>query len=179
MTETGPPDPPAGLSASEALPPHQGAPLGEGDIRSVPYDRRFLEASWDWLQEPELLRLLDIARPTREVQRAWFDGLATREGYFVWGVEVRGIPAAIFGIKHLGADGSAEWFMFVGDRRNRGLGIGDWIERAIEEKARALGAHRVWGYVVEGNEPMLHLHRKHGYTIAPSGPGRLMVTKEI
>src|SRR5690349_5509898 len=66
--------------------------------RSVAYDRRFLIASRSWLRDPELARLTLTPSFTDEAQEAWFASLASRADYWVRGLELRGMPAGVFGL---------------------------------------------------------------------------------
>jgi RimJ/RimL family protein N-acetyltransferase len=104
----------------------------------VRYDERLLERSWAWLQDPEIKRLTDTPDFTRAAQRSWFESLAGRTDYFVWGIEVDGAPIGAFGIKHVTQD-DAEYWGYLGERSHWGRGIGQWmLERACGE-ARSTG----------------------------------------
>lgn len=137
------------------------------EIRAVPFDERFRDASWVWLQDPGLHRIIDARRQTRDEQLTWFEALPQRTDYFIWGVEYGGLPVAVFGLKNFGGDGTAEWFMYIGTQEFRGRGIGDWIETAVEGKARERGLREIWGWVRPDNEYILTFVKRHGYDVGP------------
>jgi RimJ/RimL family protein N-acetyltransferase len=149
-------------------------------VQVVPFDEQFLAASLRWFRDPELCRLMQTEPFDADVQREWFDALRHRQDYCIWGIALDGLPVGAFGLKNIDPARGAEWFMYVGDERHRGLGIGDWVEVEIVKKARALGIVRLWGHALSDNEPVLRLHRRHGFTLSgPDEQGRVYVTKDL
>ena len=90
--------------------------MASAAIHLEPYNRVYLDLSWDWLRDPEIKALTLTPDFTREQQQAFFDALPRRADYKVWGVasdEGEKIGAA--GIKHIdGQDG--EFWCYIGER---------------------------------------------------------------
>lgn len=128
----------------------------------VPYDERMLERSWTWLQDPEIKRLTDTPEFTRQAQRSWFDSLADRTDYLVWGIEVDGMPIGAFGLKHVTAE-DAEYWGYVGERPYWGRGVGQWmLKRACGEAGR-LGLRRLRLLVLRDNARAITSYRRFGF----------------
>ncbi|HEX6489377.1 MAG TPA: GNAT family N-acetyltransferase [Candidatus Dormibacteraeota bacterium] len=149
-------------------------------IKAVPFDERFLDATWTWLQDRDLHWIIDARQQTREEQRRWFQSLPERRDYAIWGVECEGTPVAVFGLKNIAANGSGEWFMFIGTQEFRGRGIGDWIVAEIETKARERGLNELWGRIRPENEHIKRLLRRNGFEIGQTEEGgRLRIRKRL
>jgi RimJ/RimL family protein N-acetyltransferase len=138
----------------------------------VPFDETYLDASYDWLHDPELARLTMAAEVTREAQREWYDGLAGRTDYAIWGIEHDGRPAGVMGLKHIGeSDDGAEYFMYLGDRALWGRGIARWATAEILAVARERGLTYVWGLVGKHNDRSLAVHTHLGFEIVGEQDG--------
>ena len=131
-------------------------------VHRVAYDERFLEASWEWLRDPELRRLTDTPYFSREAQRAWFDGLRGRTDYAVWGIEVDGQPVGAFGLKHVTAD-EAEYWGYIGERAHWGRGIGQWMLEQSAGEARARGVARLVLRVIAENARARRAYTRFGF----------------
>ena len=146
--------------------------------RRVPFDETYLDASYEWLQDPEMARLTMSPATTREQQRAWYDGLADRTDYAIWGIEHDGRPVGVMGLKHLDADdGGAEYFMYLGDTSVWGQGIARWATGEILGEARARGLTYVYGLVGKHNERSLSVHTHLGFTVEGERDGRLLLVQ--
>lgn len=134
--------------------------------RRVPFDETYLEASYQWLQDPELTNLAMAATPSRESQRQWYDGLIGRTDYRVWGIEVDGRPVGAMGLKHIDVVAAdAEYFMYLGRPSDWGQGIGRWATEEICRVARDLGLTQVHGYIGTHNERSLKVHTHLGFQV--------------
>lgn len=144
--------------------------------RRVPYDETYLDASYEWLQDPELARLTMSQALTREQQRAWYDGLAGRTDYAVWGIEHDGRPVGVMGLKHLDSDdGGAEYFMYLGDTSVWGKGIARWAMAEILAEARSRGLAYVYGLVGKHNDRSLAVHTHLGFEVDGERDGRWLL----
>ena len=96
-------------------------------VRLEPYDRTYLDLSWEWLRDPEIKALTRSPDFTREQQQAFFESLPGREDYKIWGVASdAGEKIGAAGIKHI--DGlNGEVFLYVGERAYWGRGVGGQI----------------------------------------------------
>jgi RimJ/RimL family protein N-acetyltransferase len=133
--------------------------------RLVAFDETYRDRSFDWLTDPELARLTRTPPPSRDDQHAWFAGLAGRTDYVVWGIECGGQPAGACGLRHLGAGGGAESFLYLGERRFWGRGVGGWVLDALAAEAVGRGLSSLTAVVGADNKRSLTVHRRHGYAV--------------
>lgn len=146
--------------------------------RRVPFDETYLNASYEWLQDPEMARLTMSAAMTREQQRAWYDTLAGRTDYAIWGIEHDGVPVGVMGLKHLGSDdGGAEYFMYLGDQSVWGKGIARWATDEILAEARSRGLTYVYGLVGKHNDRSLSVHTHLGFEIDGERDGKWLLVQ--
>jgi RimJ/RimL family protein N-acetyltransferase len=132
-------------------------------MRRVPYDERFLALSYEWLQDPEIRRLIDAPAVTREGQQAWYDSLPGRTDYAVWGIEYDGVPVGVLGLKRIGEDDGAEYFIYIGERAYWGRGIAAWGLADVAEEARRRGLRFLYGRILKVNERSLGVHLSNGF----------------
>jgi RimJ/RimL family protein N-acetyltransferase len=140
-------------------------------IRRVPFDERFRDLSFTWLNDPEMARLTDSPQFTRDEQLAWYAGLADRTDYAVWGIEYDGVPVGAMGLKSIGLDQGGEYFMYIGDRAYWGRGIARWAFDEIVAEACRRRLRFLYGRVVKGNDRSLAVDLRHGFRIAREEPG--------
>lgn len=146
--------------------------------RRVPFDETYLDASYEWLQDPEMARLTMSPATTREQQRAWYDSLADRSDYAIWGIEHDGRPVGVMGLKHLDADdGGAEYFMYLGDTSVWGQGIARWATAEILAEGRARGLTYVYGLVGKHNDRSLAVHTHLGFAIEGERDGKWLLVQ--
>lgn len=126
----------------------------------MPYDERYLELSWIWLNDPETKLLTMTPDFRREQQRAFFEGLPSRTGYHIWGVEVEGAgPIGAAGIKNVNGN-TGEYWGYIGEKQFRGRGLGQAMLLRVEQKALELGLTRLTLLVLEKNEVAIAVYRK-------------------
>jgi RimJ/RimL family protein N-acetyltransferase len=146
----------------------------------VPFDETYRDASYDWLQDPEMRRLTMSTAMTREQQAEWYAGLTDRTDYMVWGVEYDGRPAGVMGLKHLDAgDGGAEYFLYVGDRALWGQGIARWATDEIVAEGRRLGRTYLYGLVGTHNDRSRDVHEHLGFKVVGEQDGRWRMVYEL
>lgn len=148
---------------------------GTGSIRLVPYDRAYLDHSWDWLRDPELKALTLAGDFTREDQVAFFESLPQRTDYKIWGVESpEGDPIGAAGIKKI-VGTSGEFWCYVGDRSWWGRKIGGQILELCEEKARELGLDHLTMIAGATNDRSISAFEKMGFTPDPESSSATIV----
>jgi len=144
--------------------------------RRVPFDETYLDASYEWLKDPEMARLTMSQALTREEQRAWYEGLAGRDDYAIWGIEYEGRPVGVMGLKKIDhADGGAEYFMYLGDTSVWGRGLARWASDEIRAEARSRGLSYVWGLIGKHNTRSREVHEHLGFRIVGEQDGRWRV----
>jgi RimJ/RimL family protein N-acetyltransferase len=132
-------------------------------VRLVPYDDRFLEASFVWLNDPEITRLVRGKPFTLAAQRDWYDGLRVRFDYRIWGIEVDGQPVGATGLKNI-TDAEAELFIYIGERTAWGAGVGETATRALLDLAPE-HLSRVWLEVGDDNPRAHRLYERLGFSV--------------
>ena len=136
-------------------------------IRLVPYSRAYLDRSWDWLNDPEIKALTMTPDFTREDQLAFFESLAGRTDYHIWGVEAPdGTPIGAGGIKNIAGD-TGEYWCYIGERDWWGRGIGRQILDRCEEKASELGLRHLYMKASAANDRSIGLYAKMGFVHCP------------
>lgn len=133
--------------------------------RRVAFDESWLPLSAAWLSDPEIARLTMSPDFSADGQRAWFDGLADRADYVIWGIEHDGVRVGAMGLKGIGVDEGGEYFMYIGDRSYWGRGIARWAFHEIADEARARGLRFLYGRVHKANERSLAVDLRHGFEI--------------
>lgn len=134
--------------------------------RRVPFDESWLDTTAVWLADEELSALIKSGPVDQERQREWYASLAGRGDYAIWGIEHDGERVGVMGLKHLDAgDGGAEYFMYLGETRVWGRGIGRWATEEILAEARARGLTHVYGLVGKHNDRSLSVHTHLGFTV--------------
>ncbi|SFU12490.1 GNAT family N-acetyltransferase [Sedimentitalea nanhaiensis] len=134
------------------------------DIEFVPYDDTFLSLSWGWLNDPEIKALTMTPDFSRAAQASWYDSLPGRGDYLIWGVMYASRPVGVCGLKGI-ADGTGEYWGYIGDKTCWGKGVGGRMVGFIEDQARALGLGGIWLRVWDGNSRARGLYEKLGYRL--------------
>ena len=148
-------------------------------LRLVRYSETYLEKSWDWLQDPETKALTMTPDFGRDDQRRFFDSLADRRDYRIWGVELTGEgPIGAAGLKHI--DGkSAEYWGYIGEKAYWGQGLGQQILTAIEMKAAAMNIEQLYLAVDRENVRAVSLYNRSGYVADDPEASPLRMTKAL
>lgn len=147
-------------------------------IELVPYDEHFLERSWLWLSDPETKRLTNTPDFTKSQQEAWFGSLSGKEDYQVWGISCGGRKIGAAGLKKI-RDGSAEYFVYIGDKDYWGRGLGGQIMRQILDRALELGLSHIYLNVVTENERAIRSYEKAGFSRTGEKDGQVQMSRTI
>lgn len=140
-------------------------PLFEPGLRRVAFDETFLDRSLVWLADPETARLTMTEPVTPESQHRWYDDLAGRTDYAVWGIAEDGVPIGAMGLKHIGDRDGAEYFMYIGERDRRGRGVATWAFAEICAEVRSRGLSYLYGVIGKHNEHSLAVHVRQGLVV--------------
>jgi RimJ/RimL family protein N-acetyltransferase len=133
------------------------------DVEFVPYDERFLEHSWNWLNDPEIKELTRTPDFDREGQRKWFESLGTKKDYLIYGVCYRSVPVGACGLKNI-TPSSAEYWGYIGKKEYWGCGIGKNIVESMVSVAKDNHIERVWLKVSNKNFRAVALYSKFGFS---------------
>jgi RimJ/RimL family protein N-acetyltransferase len=139
-----------------------------------PFDERFLEKSWFWLNDPIIKHHTMTPDFTREQQQHWFNALPTMRNYWIWGVAFHGEPIGAVGLKGI-ADGSAEYFGYIGERMLWGRGLGRRILAFAQQVAMERGLRHIRLKVHPTNEAALRLYKGGGFSFTGErGPDEVL-----
>ena len=142
------------------------------------FDEVFLKLSWKWLSDPEIKSLTDTGDITQEKQQDWFNSLAQRKDYLIWGVEANSIPVGACGLKNIkGTD--CEYWGYIGEKSYWGKGIGTTILDRLSAKARDLGITSIWLRVIKENHRAISLYKMCGYIIESETDTVLLMRKTL
>jgi RimJ/RimL family protein N-acetyltransferase len=147
--------------------------------RRVPFDETYLDLSYGWLTDPDMASRTMTAPVTREAQRAWWESLPGRADYAVWGIAYDGVPIGVMGIKRIGADDGAEYFMYLGARAYWGHGVASWAFAEIVAEVRARGLKRLYGQIGKHNERSLGVHLREGFEVVGETEDRWLLAYTV
>jgi RimJ/RimL family protein N-acetyltransferase len=145
----------------------------------VPLDESWLPLTARWLSDPEVARLTMAAPVTPDGQRAWFESLAGRTDYAIWGMVHDGVPVGVMGIKRIGADDGAEYFLYIGERDHWGRGIGAWAFGEVVDEVRSRGLRKVFGVIGKHNDRSLAVHLGLGFEVTGETDVAWLVTYDL
>lgn len=138
----------------------------------VPFTEAYFHQSGIWLNDPELMQLIDASPASEEDRRSWFRALPSKSNYLVWGVALRDKPIGVAGLKNI--DGHrAEYFGYIGIKERRGNGYGISMINMIDNHARLLKIETTYLKVLFENYIAINLYFKAGYKIIGTIDGRL------
>jgi RimJ/RimL family protein N-acetyltransferase len=147
-------------------------------LEVVRYDEEFLACSAAWLRDDETARLTRTPPFSDEGQRQWFDGLAARRDYAVWGVRLAGEPVGAFGLKHI-TDDSAEYWGYLGVKGLWGEGHGSALVEAGVDAAVARGLRRLYLHVGEDNPRATRLYARHGFVEQSRADDLVLMSRDL
>lgn len=130
----------------------------------VPYDEKFLEKSWEWLNDPELMKLTLTKPFTREQQSEFYSSLASRDDYKIWGIRLGGEKIGAVGLKKIAHGESAEYFGYIGDKSYWGKGVSSYMFGFIVSFAKEQKLKRIYLEVSKSNDRAVSSYRKNGFS---------------
>lgn len=130
-------------------------------ISLATFDEVFLEKSFKWLNDPEILLLIDGVPVTKENQWEWFNNLPQREDYRIWGLICNDTPIGVMGLRHI-TKLEAEFFCYVGEKDYWG-GCGRPIILLAEAEAKAMGLKELWLRVLRDNQRAKKVYENIGF----------------
>lgn len=146
-------------------------------VRRVKFDENYLQLSWKWLQDAELRSLIGAPETTKKEQLEWYKSLNNKKDYIIVGIETTK-PIGVAGLKNINAK-EAEYFGYIGDKENRGKGLGRKILDEIFVIATELRLSVIQLRVLEFNVHALKLYEKYGFTRTHQEHGYIFMMKKI
>ena len=130
----------------------------------VEYDEKFLNTSWDWLNDPDIKYLTDTPNFTRQSQQDWFKSLSTRDDYFIRGVQFDGKPVGVVGLKKI-VSNSCEYWGYIGCKEYWGRGIGKKMLAFAIEEARRRNIPLIYLHVIKDNVRAIKLYEHFEFVV--------------
>ncbi|XVJ67668.1 MAG: GNAT family N-acetyltransferase [Lacibacter sp.] len=142
------------------------------------FDNVFLKASWNWLQDEELRKLVDAPVITKEQQQSWFETLPQRRDYYIWGVLYDGKPVGVTGIKNI-KNNTGEYWGYIGDKNYWGKGIGSAMMQCTIAEAYSLQLKQLTLKVLRTNQRAIQLYEKNGFVQTQADETHLLMQKTL
>ena len=135
-----------------------------------PLERRHLEATRAWANDPELMRLLDRARPVSdEEHEKWFSELQGRADCVYFAIETAQDGRHIGNVWLWNIDARhrrAELRIIIGGQQDHGRGAGtEAISLLCGYGFERLNLHKIYAYVLGINERARRAFEKAGFTL--------------
>ncbi|WP_261857309.1 GNAT family N-acetyltransferase [Photobacterium sanguinicancri] len=137
--------------------------ISDKELNLVPYDRVFLNASWIWLNDPEIKNLVLSEDFSKEQQEKFYLSLPDRDDYKIWGLKYGTTAIGTVGIKNINLD-SGEFFCYIGDKSYWNKGLSCLIFSLIETEAYKLAINRLWLTVSLDNVRAIKSYKKNGFS---------------
>jgi RimJ/RimL family protein N-acetyltransferase len=140
--------------------------LHAGAVSLRPIAESELEQTRAWANDPELQRLiLRVGEVTPEDQRRWFERLQADDSRQVFAVFENGRHVGNTGFYNLDrTHGRAEFWILLGHGPSQGRGLGKTVLRLmLAHGFGALGLHKIYLHVGEGNLRALRLYETFGF----------------
>jgi RimJ/RimL family protein N-acetyltransferase len=137
-------------------------------VRLTPLERRHLDKTLEWANDPELMRLLNRAHTvSREEHEQWFDALQNREDCCYFAIE--NVDGAHLGNVWLWdidpRHRRAELRIVMGlDEAGKGAGT-EAISRLCDHAFERLNLHKVYAYVLAINPRARRSFEKAGFVL--------------
>lgn len=147
-------------------------------VSFVTFNEHFLEASWGWLQDEELCKLIHATPVTKQQQQNWFAQLSAKTDYYIWGVAYNSKPVGVSGIKHIHGS-SGEYWGYIGEKSYWGKGIGKEMLQLAEQKAKALTLQQLTLNVLAENIRAVKLYQNAGFVVVSDDDSFLLMQKQI
>lgn len=134
-------------------------------IKLEKYDEKYLNFSWDWLNDPEIKFLTNTSDFSREEQIAWFNNIDKKLDYKIWGVSFNDTPIGVFGIKNINfRKGIGEYWGYIGDKKFWGKGLGTLIlEKILKVASEELLLKSISLKVLKTNIIAFNLYKKFNF----------------
>lgn len=128
----------------------------------VEYNEEFLEKSFCWLNDEELKYLTMTPDFTKRQQEDFYKSLASRKDYFIYGVSFLGDSIGACGLKNF-IDDKAELWLYIGNKKHWGKGLGKKIMVFLENEAIQKGLDKLYLRVLKENKVAINLYKKLNY----------------
>ena len=70
-------------------------------IKLVEYTKKYLDLSWDWLNDPEIKKMTNTPDFNKKEQLVFFNNLKNKNNYYIYGIEIEGVAVGACGLKSI------------------------------------------------------------------------------
>ena len=109
---------------------------------------------------------------TPEEHETWFARMLAEQGrpdarIYYWVIELDGAPVGVVNLADIDRHNRrCSWAFYLADPATRGRGVGSWVERfVLRHVFETLDLEKLCCEVLEGNEAVVRLHERHGFTV--------------
>lgn len=142
------------------------------------YNRKFLEKSYFWLNDPIIQKNMNINKEiTREDQELWYNTLSNRKDYKIWGISFDDKPIGACGFRNI-SDKTGEITIYIGEKDYWG-GTGSIALELLEKKAIDLDLQILFAKVLKDNNRSYKLFLKKGFNYWDDNGDFYVLKKEI
>lgn len=132
------------------------------DVEFREFDRRTLEKTWEWLNDPEIKDLTSTPDFDRESQEAWFQRLKGRDDYYIRSIWRDDEPIGVLGIKHLTPTDGEIWG-YIGEKKYWGKAIGVEMMQHLLDYGKSQNLESIYAVILKRNVNSYKLHRRFGF----------------
>ncbi|BCV44442.1 GNAT family N-acetyltransferase [Shewanella algae] len=148
----------------------------DGKITLDFYSKAFLDASWKWLNDTEIKKLVSAGSFTKEQQLDFYSSLSSREDYRIWGLSFDGVPIGVVGLKGISGH-SAEYFGYIGEKAYWNKGLSKNIFESLESKLEVMQINKIWLKVSNENLRAIAAYQKNKFEIVSSSSCELIMER--
>ena len=127
-----------------------------------------LEMIRKWRMLPEVSKyMLNYRTITTEDQIKWFEKISNDKSCKYWIIQYKLEDIGLISISEIDYNNkNCTWGYYIADLNMRGKGIGKNLECSLHDYVfNVLNLHKLYGDVVDGNQIILGMHKRFGYTI--------------
>lgn len=147
-------------------------------LELVDYDIEFLKLSWEWLNDEEIKQLTMTPNFTKEQQVDFFNSLARRKDYLIYGVSFNNNKIGACGLKNINNE-QAEYWGYIGKKEYWGQGIGKRILEMMIKKSLDMKLKYIFLKVKFDNTRAINLYKRTGFIIKEDMGDYLVMSKKI
>lgn len=128
------------------------------------YDRRVLEKSSEWLNDPEIRDLTLTTDFDRDSQEEWFKTLPDRKDYFIQSVWRNNEPIGVCGIKHITSTDGEVWG-YIGEKQYWGKAIGIEMMQHMFKYAKSINLESIYAVMLKDNHFSYKINLRFGFIV--------------
>lgn len=132
------------------------------ELRMGLFDKKILDLTYNWLNDPEIQALIDSKPVEYEKQQEWFDRLPSRKDFLIYSIWHNDTPIGVLGLKNV-TSVSAEYWGYLGKKEYWGRGIGIWMVEEAVRVAKENNLPKIYLKVLPSNYRAIRLYQKKGF----------------